>query len=125
MEAYKQQMFQFLTKPENFQSLLDAVRSFEDVKKQLLTDFWKHTERALVLKTAGGPWSVELSPNVHAPHAQLKIYKSSWRPDGNQMCCLTYDNLAGHLFYGLWLKWDANNSKIVALREGLKQMKVE
>ena len=126
MESYKQQMFQFLTKPENFQSLLDAVKSFEDVKKQLLTDFWKQTEAALALKATGSSWKVEMSSTIHATHSQLTIFRGSWvKQGGHPICTLAYENLCGHLFYGLWLNWDAQDPKTVALREGARQMRVE
>jgi hypothetical protein len=127
MEAYKQQMFKFLTTPENFHSLLEAVKSFEDVKKQLLTDFWKQTEAALALKTVGSHWKMKISSNVHATHSQLIIYKKSWERQGggSLMCSLAYENLVGQVFYGLWVNWDEKHPKTVSFREGVKQMKVE
>lgn len=72
MTAYDAQLYTFLTKPENFEPLVDLREQFDKVRQRLINEFWALVlEEASRLKPAGMLWVFTLD-DANAPNRKLR-----------------------------------------------------
>lgn len=111
MDNYNQEIFNFLTKSENFEPLIKAVDHFDMVRTEILNRFWnKVLNYVNELKEGNLPnWKAEFYPNIHAKYAHLCLYNIEWEKDNEIPFCIAWENLCYHPYVGFWLNNDLRN----------------
>ncbi len=77
---YEEEIFQFFTQPENFETMLKVADQAETVCKRLIQQFWAEVEAGLkeALSNAGNDWRVCFSDNWEYRWNKLWVYRQEW-----------------------------------------------
>lgn len=77
---YEKEVYQFFTKPDNFETMLKVADHASEVTKKLIEDFWTELKEkiASTLKEEDNDWIVGFSDNMSYRWNKLWVYKRSW-----------------------------------------------
>lgn len=106
MSVYDDEIFNYLTKKENFYSAYEITQLFPQVRNKLVEEFWKKvTERIAneLDKNSKDKWVVELSEDVFETYSSLFLYFSD-------SIGVAFEKLHGQPYYGVWI--DSDNKKL-------------
>ena len=112
MEDYKKPIYDFLTQKENFDKMASLLNSYDEIKKQLLTEFWNLVKQKLDSDNAvsGSKWIVHLVEDIFTKYSRIYLSKEKWMiHKGNPLMCVSWENLTkSPPRCGIWLNYDAN-----------------
>ena len=125
LSAYEKELYDFLTKPENFKGMMLAVAQAEMVKRNLLREFWDEFEKALTLKFQSKPdWEVIIvNKSAHPIDWKMRIFKTNWNHQNPMEVCWGWEFENGKLFYGLINNQD--QPRHISIREKLDAVQVD
>jgi hypothetical protein len=124
MDAYQSEIFEFLTKRSNFDSLAKAMSHYEMIRKELLNRFWILVKTELDSKTTGSTWQVSLDTNIFARYSKLQIYKKEWkRNDLKPLFSITWESLSCRPYSGLLLYMDTKGIDMSLVRASALKLK--
>lgn len=122
MSDYDDKMFGFLTQEENLEGLILAKNQFPDVRKRLISEFWIAVKSKL---DAEKPNDFEIYfelDRIEKTNSKLSLYKK-----GQDLCeinslpsiAISFENLNGATFYGIFVN---NESKSIKIKEGIEKL---
>lgn len=122
MNDSNKQIFDTLTEPQNFRTVLAILKRFEIIKDQLLIDFWTMVRIKMdeLIGKNGNIWKTSLE-DVLGRDAMLWLYKSEWVYDISTEYIdlgVCYSELAKKVGYGIWID-EAHGSQ----RQNLETMR--
>lgn len=113
MSVYDDKLFEFLTKSENFEPLVDMYSQFGPIKERLLLEFWTLVKLEIE-KMQAGKWKAWIDDNAPNGNAKVGFYHPTYTTnDGNTSSCLIiFEKLSGTVTYGLWFHRNESVQKI-------------
>lgn len=94
-KSYEDQMFDFFTQPENFETMLKVVGQVDAIKVRLVQEFWYEVMSELRNKLGSG-WIVRFSDNWQFKYNKVLIYSQGWHQDPNYplpLSCIGFENI--------------------------------
>jgi hypothetical protein len=119
MSTYQDEIFNYLTKKDNFFSAYEIYQAFPEVKKTLIEQYWQNVKDELIELTKNTNWKVELSENVFETYSKLRI----WLNGPNEGFGIVIEKLHGESYHGLWI--DVNNKQLDRARIDEYTSKIE
>lgn len=98
MSVYEEEIFNYLTKKDNFFSAYEIYQTFPTVKNSLIEEFWKAVKSSLEDISKEKDWQIEISDNIFETYSSLNIYVSS----SNELS-VSYEKLHSQTYFGLWI----------------------
>lgn len=99
MSTYQDEIFNYLTKKDNFFSAYEIYQEFPGVKKNLIKQFWLSVKDELTELSEKTDWKIEVSENVFETYSSLSIRI-------NDNFYVAYEKLHGQTYHGLWIDND-------------------
>lgn len=77
---YEEAVFEFFTKPENFETMIRVNEHADRVMKKVIEDFWEALRKSLQqkFKSKEEDWVVTYSGDFEERYCKLWIYRDSW-----------------------------------------------
>jgi|GEM_PF-3135745 len=105
MDKYEQEVFNFLTQRDNFESMIKVVNHYSRIRKQVLESFWNQVADNLLsrVKEINDYWEIINPPNKDDKNAKLIIYKKLWKNNEQYpFVGVAWERLSAHSYYGVW-----------------------
>jgi len=103
MSTYQDEIFNYLTRKDNFLSAYEIYQAFPEVKNTLIKEFWLAVKDLLEELIKTNNWEIEISENIFDTYSYLCIWF-------NESFCVAYEKLHGQTYHGLWV--DFNNKQL-------------
>ena len=117
MSEYKEAKFNFITKSENFKAAFEVSEQMEEIKKKLITDFWKAVKIKIESKIEEKKleWTIRLD-DVFDTYSKLHIFTS-----GSYDISASYEGLSKNLLFGIWIHTQNGNFDQKDIDENIKK----
>lgn len=99
MSTYQDEIFNYLTKKDNFFSAYEIPQIFPEVKNTLIEKFWRAVKNSLEELTKETNWEIGMSENIFKTYSSLSIGL-------DKRFGVAYEELHGQTYYGLWIDFD-------------------
>ncbi len=103
MSTYQDEIFNYLTKKDNFFSAYEIYQTFPGVKNTLIKQYWLSVKDELTELSEKTDWKIEISEDVFETYSFLGIRI-------NDSFYVAYEKLHGQTYHGLWI--DYNNKQL-------------
>lgn len=99
MSQFNDEIYDHITRSENFESAFEVYQIIPAVRKRLLVDFWDLVKSKIKEVEFSKNFEVEISDNIFERWSYLSLtYHTN--------LAVTYETLDGNCYYGLWIKKD-------------------
>ena len=102
MSIYEEEMFKYITKPENFEVAFEINELFSQVKNKIIEQFWQQVESRLLELTKETDWQVSLDDDVFSTWSSLNLTRDEWK----ECFYVNYEKLHESVSHGLWVDYD-------------------
>ncbi|MEK0337514.1 MAG: hypothetical protein QQN41_08790 [Nitrosopumilus sp.] len=116
MSIYRDEIFNYLTKKDNFFSAYEIHQLFPEVKNTLIEKFWLAVKNSLEELEKGTNWEIEMSENIFETYSSLTILL-------DDSFGVAFEKLHGQTYYGLRIDFD--NKKLDRPRINENSSKIE
>lgn len=123
MTAYENEIFQFLTIPNNFDSFVRMISHYENVKRELITRFWTAVRNELLSMTKDSVWRVTMDNNLFATYSKIYLYKDHWMDNGRLILTIAWESLSNKPYRGLLLYMDTKGINMSEIRAAAIQFR--
>lgn len=126
MDTYEREIFNYLTKKENFSSAFEIYQQFPKVKNELIRQFWEMVKKLLDEKANDNNWQVKFFNDISEKYSKLGL---CLRSDNHENIRVIFEDLLGRTYYGVWINAENNALDKIQIKnfaEGvsaIKQMK--
>ena len=102
MNKYEEEVFQFITKEENFETAFEIYQKMPAIKNKLIENFWKSVMNNLTSKIMNTDFKAKISSNVFETYSKCYLFL-----DGLGDFRIQYEKLYDKVYLGLWV-WDGS-----------------
>ena len=99
MSTYRDEIFNYLTKKDNFFSAYEIYQLFPEVKNTLIKQFWLAVKSSLEELAKETDWKIKISDNIFETYSSLTV----WVDDSFGV---RFEKLHGQTYYGLRVDFD-------------------
>jgi hypothetical protein len=105
-KSYNQNLYEFITDPENFESYSSLINISSDIRQQLLTEFWKNVLKAIEARpNEFKDWKSYIYPeSVMDRYSSLGLYSDKYysqeAKDSSALIC--FERLHSKALLGCW-----------------------
>ena len=115
----KEEIIKFLIEPENFEGLLVAKNSFEDVRNHLISDFWNEVFLKIKSEVNNKNWKVTRDENFHKKYSRISIEHVK---NDNKIIRICWERLGESFpYYGVRVETENNFEEIKQFFISLKE----
>ena len=107
MSTYQDEIFNYLTKKENFFSAFEIYQIFPEVKNSLIEQLWSKVKKNLEELIEEKDWEIGISENIFETYSSLSV-------DVHDSFGIAFEKLHSQTYYGLWI--DVNDKKLDRLK---------
>jgi hypothetical protein len=111
MSKYESELFNFMTKDENFESICDLVENFSKLKDDILFKMYSKSLELIKIKCEGTNWKVDYDEELnYVKTSQIWLYKDSYFFSDKEIVhvAISIENMGLRPYYGVWTKFDTN-----------------
>ncbi|MFN8396583.1 MAG: hypothetical protein U0176_18300 [Bacteroidia bacterium] len=125
LNAYEQEMYQFLSAAGNFEHMLLVLENYEMVKRRLLEEFWEgvrsRVESRLEIHSAG--WRLHMN-DYPSEWWTMALTKDKWPATKQRLwdLAITWGHMNRDPHFGVWLNLKAGGIDRSAVYEKIKQL---
>ena len=118
MSTFEEEIYLYLTKPENFETAAEVYQQFPKVRETLILDFWNEAKEQLEsLVGVQRKWTIGLSEEVISQDSSLWIYI-------NDNFGVSYDSLSENSKFGFWFNSESDKLDIPKIKEYSQSIKL-
>lgn len=130
MNKIEKDIFNFLTKPENFKLMASLRDQYVDIHRELIIGFWNSVKQKIRLKIKNSDWIIWedlhdfTEENYFDTYSSLSLCKKKYivtQEDDYPLICVAWENLHSDTHIGLWVN---NVSKVLDLTRVKEHVKL-
>ena len=101
MSIYQDEIFNYLTKRDNFMPAYDIYQMFPNVKNTLISQFWPIVKSTLQELISEPDWKIDLAEDISIRYSKLSV-------SINDSFYVVFEGLDKQPFFGLLIDFDNN-----------------